>query len=39
MGMRRFEVCGKTTKLRLEIGNIGTETVHLEMALFVSVVL
>ena len=35
MGMRRFEVCGKTTKLRLEIGDIGT--VHTEMALFVSV--
>ena len=37
MGMRRFEVCGKTTKLRLEIGTIGTENVHTEMALFVSV--
>ena len=29
--MRRFEVCGKTTKLRLEIGNIGTETVYFMM--------
>ena len=35
--MRRFEFCGKTTKLRLEIGNIGTETVLTEMSLFVSV--